>query len=574
MHLPLGESPLQQPNKFGRAKARALFVSLCLAIAAGVFVPGHAARAAIGFVQVNTGECAAGPCTSTTIAFTSNNTAGNLIVVGFYFDDTVNVSSVTDTQGNVYVRAGTQVHSAALSALSDIYYAKNIIGGANAVTVTLSGPVGLTVFIHEYSGLDQNFPLDVTASSTGNSTTLDSGLATTNFANELIFGWGPNGQAGIISAGSGFTTRSTFNSLISEDKTVSAIGPYDAVATMTVSTGWIMQMATFKAASPGIQVSSRSDILSNSQPSATSNHTIAFKVNNAIYGSSTSNSSTLTLTLDPNFNIPVGMDCGDVDAATSVQFGFNYPACQATATAWGFSAMGSVITLVPPSGTGVYVPTSTQVTIKIGSNATVGQQGAHWITNPSAGGVYTISVGGTFGGSGNMLVSINAGVQVSATVAESLSFTVSPSVSSVKMVQIQGEGGNSDITVNGTGSGNLLVVGVTNVGGTVTGITDNASGGPNTYASANVLASDSNSGTTTIWYAKNSRSGATDVTLAGTNLTSVVISFWAHALRYGAIACKVWSNEDRRRTQSFRSHSRHGRAHAESPRLIGGSADD
>jgi hypothetical protein len=172
------------------------------------------------------------------------------------------------------------------------------------------------------------------------------------------------------------------------------------------------------------------------------------------------------------------------------------------------------------------VPTSTQVTIKIGSNATVGQQGAHWITNPSAGGVYTISVGGTFGGSGNMLVSINAGVQVSATVAESLSFTVSPSVSSVKMVQIQGEGGNSDITVNGTGSGNLLVVGVTNVGGTVTGITDNASGGPNTYASANVLASDSNSGTTTIWYAKNSRSGATDVMLAGTNLTSVVISFW------------------------------------------------
>jgi hypothetical protein len=71
------------------------------------------------------------------------------------------------------------------------------------------------------------------------------------------------------------------------------------------------------------------------------------------------------------------------------------------------------------------VPTSTQITIKIGSNATVGQQGAHWITNPSSAGTYTISVGGTFGGSGNILVSINSGVTIQATVAESLALTVS-----------------------------------------------------------------------------------------------------------------------------------------------------
>src|SRR6266851_3043418 len=89
------------------------------------------------------------------------------------------------------------------------------------------------------------------------------------------------------------------------------------------------------------------------------------------------------------------------------------------------SSLISTIPVVPPSGTGVYVPTSTQVTIKIGSNATVGQQGGHWITNPSTAGIYTISVGGTFNGSGNILVSINAGVTVQATVAESLALTVS-----------------------------------------------------------------------------------------------------------------------------------------------------
>ena len=188
---------------------------------------------------------------------------------------------------------------------------------------------------------------------------------------------------------------------------------------------------------PGIQVSSRSETLSDSRPSATSNHSIAFTVNTAVYGSSTSGSSTLTLTLPTGFTISAGMNCGDVDAATSVQFGFNYPACLATATAWGFSATGSVTTLVPPSGTGVYVPTSTQITINIGSKATVGQQGAHWITNPSTAGIYTISVGGTFGGSGNILVSINAGMTVQATVAESLALTVS-SVAAVNCTAMMG----------------------------------------------------------------------------------------------------------------------------------------
>jgi len=139
-----------------------------------------------------------------------------------------------------------------------------------------------------------------------------------------------------------------------------------------------MFTVSFQINAAGTQVSSRSDTLSDSRPSATSNHTFAFTVNNAIYGSSVSGSSTLTLALPSDFTASADMDCGDVDAATSVQFGFNYPACQATATAWGFSATGYAITLVPPSGTGVYVPTSTQVTIKIGSHATVGQQGAHY----------------------------------------------------------------------------------------------------------------------------------------------------------------------------------------------------
>ena len=183
-------------------------------------------------------------------------------------------------------------------------------------------------------------------------------------------------------------------------------------------------MVTFRVSVPGVQVSSRLDVLSDSRPSATSNHTITFTPHTAVYGSSISGSSTVRVILPSSFSTPVAMDCGDVDVATSSNFNFNYPDCQATATAWGFSATSAVISLIPPTGSAVHVATGTPLTIWIGSSATSQQQGVHWITNPSTAGVYTITVGGTFGGSGKILVSINSAVSVQVAVAESLSFSV------------------------------------------------------------------------------------------------------------------------------------------------------
>ena len=173
----------------------------------------------------------------------------------------------------------------------------------------------------------------------------------------------------------------------------------------------------------GTEVSSRSDMLADSRPSASSNHTISFRTNNAITAS-----STVEIRFPADFSFPSGLDCGDVDAATSVQFILSTTSvgCEVTATNWGVSFAPSPPTLIltAPTSTGVYVATGTVVTIKIGSNATVQQQGDSWITNPSAGGTYTISVGGTFGGSGNMLVSILSGVTVEARVAEHLTVAI------------------------------------------------------------------------------------------------------------------------------------------------------
>jgi hypothetical protein len=128
-----------------------------------------------------------------------------------------------------------------------IYYAKNIGGGSNTVTVKFNQAAAYPdVRILEYSGLDPTNPLDVTAGASGSGTSASSGSATTTSANELIFGAG-NSQHHYTAAGSGFASRiiNTYGS-IAEDKIVSSIGSNAATATNSAGF-WVMQTATFKA---------------------------------------------------------------------------------------------------------------------------------------------------------------------------------------------------------------------------------------------------------------------------------------------------------------------------------------
>ena len=208
---------------------------------------------------------------------------------------------------------------------------------------------------------------------------------------------------------------------------------------------WANVEYTGAAPTSGLQVSSRSDTLSDSRPSVSSNKTFVFTTNSAI-----SASSTMQLTWPPGYLFSSALSCGDVDVATGTQFALTATSvgCEATATAWGAAFVSSTrsFILTAPWKTGIYVATGTQITMSIGSNATFQQQGTYWISNPASTGVYTISVGGTFGGSGNMLVSINAGVTVQATVAESLAFTVS----SVKAVNCSADDGATVTAVDTT----------------------------------------------------------------------------------------------------------------------------
>src|SRR4029077_16855594 len=131
----------------------------------------------IRFVQ---GQSATPHPTSSSVAVTylASQTAGNLNVVEVGWNDTTSsVSTVTDNKGNSYLLAVGPTRGTGLS--QSIYYAKNIVGGANTVTVTFNKAAAVVdVRALEYGGLDTVSPLDVTAGAAGTGTTGNSGAAT------------------------------------------------------------------------------------------------------------------------------------------------------------------------------------------------------------------------------------------------------------------------------------------------------------------------------------------------------------------------------------------------------------
>jgi Glycosyl hydrolases family 16/IPT/TIG domain len=189
--------------------------------------------------------------TTLSVSYPIAQTAGdlNVVVVG-WGDVTSTVSTVTDSHSNGYVQAGGTVTGSGLR--QAIFYAKNIAGGSNTVTVTFNKAAAYPdLRILEYSGLDTSNPLDVTAAGSGTGTTATSASATTTSANELIVGAGNNGN-GFSTAGTGFTLRMIdYYGNLGEDKTVSSTGSYSVTAPLKQSTVWVMQMATFRASGQG-----------------------------------------------------------------------------------------------------------------------------------------------------------------------------------------------------------------------------------------------------------------------------------------------------------------------------------
>jgi hypothetical protein len=142
----------------GRRRWRAVWVLLVVAalIVPKLAEPAAAAVATPAFVQARSKQATSG--TTNSLAFTKANTAGNLIVVAVMWSNTAAVS-VADSRGNAYASPLARTTWGS-GWSSQVFYAKNVAGGANTVTATFATAIssfGL-LYIHEYSGIDKSTP--------------------------------------------------------------------------------------------------------------------------------------------------------------------------------------------------------------------------------------------------------------------------------------------------------------------------------------------------------------------------------------------------------------------------------
>ena len=192
--------------------------------------------------------------TSITLAFASNNVAGNLIVVAARASLPNQTFSITDTRGNTYRQAvrrnGGSDHTLA------IYYAENIRAGANQVRVVISNSASLRFAILEYAGVATSNALDVTASATQSNSLPNSGNATTTASGDLLIGAFSTRVSRTFAAGSGYTIRQAISAapataLMVEDRIQSTAGPVAANASLNTPDLWGAALAAFRRASSG-----------------------------------------------------------------------------------------------------------------------------------------------------------------------------------------------------------------------------------------------------------------------------------------------------------------------------------
>lgn len=165
-------------------------------------------------------------------AYTSNVTAGDLLIAAFQIGNTTATYSCADTQTNVYSLA---VSVAANGAQNGIFWAIAKTTGACTVTITSSASTSGGVCLAEYtlasllgSGASAN-------GSAGGSTSLTTPNITTTVANAVVIGF-LTGNV-LVQTGA-FTTRAALNSsghnffAISDD-IVSSTGTYTDTSTQT-----------------------------------------------------------------------------------------------------------------------------------------------------------------------------------------------------------------------------------------------------------------------------------------------------------------------------------------------------
>lgn len=219
----------------------------------------------------------------------------------------------------------------------------------------------------------------------------------------------------------------------------------------------LLLTAIFIPSAKAAQVTNLKDTMSRLEKSQASNHTIRFSPGKAI-----SAGQTITLTFPDGFNIG-SVDYTDIDlyyCEPGDCFSKILGATPSGAT-WGASFSGQTLTI--ESGTDTIPFTTTYVEIEIGTHATDQTTGDQQITNHATADTYKITIGGTFGNSGQLAVVIVADdqVEVSTTVDPTLTFTITNN----SVTLLTAVAGNPDASNTAYNGSNTLAAGTNATGG-------------------------------------------------------------------------------------------------------------
>jgi len=137
-----------------------------------------------------------------------------------------------------------------------IFYAENINGGANTITVsdTILGTLRFSIL--EYSGIAIANSLDATATGQGTSASPNSANAVTTWNGELLLSAISTANPASVTPGNGFAIEGSVpaapnTKLIAEDRIQTAAGTVSAGAILGAPDSWGVVLAAFKAGNAG-----------------------------------------------------------------------------------------------------------------------------------------------------------------------------------------------------------------------------------------------------------------------------------------------------------------------------------
>lgn len=178
------------------------------------------------------------------LAFDSNTTAGNMIVVALRKVPIQNCLA-SDTDGNIYTLANSVDQPGDHSLF--LWYAQNISGGPVTVKIECEQAGTLRLLIHEFSNIDPTSPLELVSNNIGTTNTPTAGNLNGTEQNELVFNACTVSGSVSFTPGAGYTMGQTVSGKIATEYLVSADPDlYQPTFSIDASDSWACIGAIFK----------------------------------------------------------------------------------------------------------------------------------------------------------------------------------------------------------------------------------------------------------------------------------------------------------------------------------------